>query len=191
MVHIAPADVQAAAGKTLIRIRHLTIAYPQKHQGGATPAYIERKTQMKKTCLILATTLLMVVLTVAVTQAKSIANAIWADGELFGVTLTPKDVPNKGPFDIIYNFADSGLAGQRGISDSKPGDTDYNGGRWEVKLVTFTDQGKSVHDPDGDGVVNFELKSAEDVITHAGLGHLTISEPVRYFVCPLHPQKGN
>ena len=144
---------------------------------------------MKKTYLIIAATLLVAVLTVAVVEAKVIRDAIWADGELFGVTITPNDVPKKGPFDVIYNFGNSGLDGQRGISETKPGDTDYNGGRWEVLPATFTEEGKDVHDPDGDGTVNFELKSAEAVMDHVVLGHLTVGDPIRYFVCPLHPQK--
>ncbi len=144
---------------------------------------------MKKAHVILTAALLTIVLIAVAAQAKVIRDAIWSDGELFGVTLTPNDVPVKGPFDALYNFDDSGLEGQRSVSESKPGDQDYNGGRWKVLPVTFTAQGVSIHDPDGDGVVNFELKSAEEVMAHIELGHLTVGDPVRYFVCPLHPQK--
>jgi len=144
---------------------------------------------MKRTHVIFMAALAAIVLVGVVAQAKVIRDAIWSDGELFGVTITPNDVPVKGPFDKLYNFADSGLAGQRSVSESKPGDPDYNGGRWEVLPVTFTAQGVSIHDPDGDGEVNFELTSAEQVLAHVQLGHLTIGDPVRYFVCPLHPQK--
>jgi hypothetical protein len=144
---------------------------------------------MKKTCVIPVAVVMAIVLIAVVAQGKVIRDAIWADGELFGVTLTPNDLPVKGPFDALYNFNGSGLEGQRSVSESKPGDRDYNGGRWKVLPVTFTALGVSIHDPDGDGVVNFELKSAEEVTAHAGLGHLTIGDPIRYFVCPLHPQK--
>ena len=144
---------------------------------------------MKKLLIISALAALMVISFAVPVQANVIPSAIWCDEELFGVTLTPKDVPMKGPFDKLYNFDGSGLAGQRSVSESKPGDTDYNGGRWEVIPITFTDLGISIHDPDGDGMVNFELMSAEQVLAHAELGHLTIGEPVRYFLCPLHPQK--
>jgi hypothetical protein len=144
---------------------------------------------MKKKCFVWTGILFMVVLAVSIVYAKVIPDAIWTDGELFGTTITPKDVPNQGPFDKLYNFDESGLSGQRSVSESKPGDTDYNGGRWEVLPVTFTEMGMSIHDPDGDGQVNFELTSAEQVLQHASLGHLTIGEPIRYFVCPLHPQK--
>lgn len=146
---------------------------------------------MKKTHSILTATVLMVVLTVTVAQAKVIPNAIWCDDELFGVTITPQDVPDEGPFDVIYPFGDSGLLGQRSISDAKPGDTDYNGGRWEVKPVTFTAAGLLAYDQNNDGVIDVELTSDGEVAAGVVMGYLTIGDPVRYFVCPLHPQNGN
>ena len=145
---------------------------------------------MKRTLLLLAITLSIIAFIAVTVQAKVGRSAIWCDGELFGVTVTPKDVPMEGPFDIIYSFSQSGLESQRSISDAKLGDTDYNGGRWEVRLVEFTAQGMLIHDPDGDGEVNFELESDAELHEHEALGHLIISEPVRYFVCPLHPQNG-
>lgn len=144
---------------------------------------------MKKITFMLTATFFMIALITVMVQAKVIRNAIWVDGELFGVTLTPNDVPMKGPFDVLYNFAQSGLEGQRSVSETKPGDTDYNGGRWEVLPVTFTELGLSVHDPDGDGTVNFELVSDQEIWEHEALGHLIIGDPIRYFVCPLHPKK--
>ena len=57
---------------------------------------------------------------------------IWADGELFGTVGTPAHFkPGSGPFDNLYtgtSFQD----GVGAISESKPGDQDYNGGRWHV-----------------------------------------------------------
>lgn len=118
--------------------------------------------------------------------AVVVPEAIWAEGYLFGTVATPAGLPDQGEFDALYNFDGSGLSGQRSISESKPGDTDYNGGRWRVYAVTFTQLGKSVHDPDKDGVVNFELTSEAQLMTHAALGHLTIgTQPVAQFVCPL------
>jgi hypothetical protein len=145
---------------------------------------------MKKMHFILTATVVMAVLIVAAAQAKVIPDAIWCDGELFGVTITPQDVPIEGPFDVIYPFGDSGLLGQRSISDAKPGDPDYNGGRWEVKPVTFTAAGLDAFDQDEDGVVDYELKSDAEIAVAVAMGYLTIGDPVRYFVCPLHPQDG-
>lgn len=115
--------------------------------------------------------------------------AIWNDGELFGTVLTPTELPDNAPdhsFDKLYNFDGSGLTGQRSVADAAPEDSDFNGGRWMVFPVTFTDLGISIHDPDGDGVVNFELTSEEQVLMHQSLGHILISEePARLFVCPM------
>lgn len=117
--------------------------------------------------------------------------AIWVDGDLYGTVLTPATFKGAAPdhsFDALYNFDNSGLMGQRSVSEAAPGDPDYNGGRWMVFAVTFTDLGMSIHDPGGDGMVDFELTSEEQVLEHAALGHLVISEePVTLFECPLLP----
>ncbi len=84
----------------------------------------------------------------------------------------------------------SGLEGQRSVAESAPGDPDYNGGRWDVQMVVFTEQGMAVHDPDGDGMVNFELTSAEQVLDHADLDHIIINDANFYFECPLLPRRG-
>lgn len=82
----------------------------------------------------------------------------------------------------------SGLSGQRPIADSSPMDKDYNGGRWDVKIVVFTAAGMAAHDPDGDGMVNFEIKDDATLLDHASrLGHFTIMDANVYFECPLIP----
>jgi len=115
--------------------------------------------------------------------------AIWSSGELYGTVGTPAVFtdPPEGTTDTLYNFGMSGLEGQRAISAAAPGDRDFNGGRWSVVLVTFTDQGMAVHDPDGDGVVNFELTSEEQVLDHMALGHLILPDTDVYFECPMLP----
>jgi len=115
--------------------------------------------------------------------------AIWSSGELYGTVGTPAVFtdPPEGTTDTLYNFGMSGLEGQRAISAAAPGDRDFNGGRWSVVLVTFTDQGMAVHDPDGDGVVNFELTSEEQVLDHMALGHLILTDTDVYFECPMLP----
>ncbi len=114
-------------------------------------------------------------------------DAIWADEELYATVGTPTDLPDKGPKDGLYVF--EGLEGQRAVSEAKPGDQDYNGGRWQVYILNFTDEGKAIHDVDGDGIVDFELTSWEMVEHHISLGHLESAGLGPSFVCPLIKKK--
>jgi hypothetical protein len=120
-------------------------------------------------------------------RATRVEDAIWANDTIYDTIATDTSFisPPEHSTDTLYNFGMSGLAGQRSVSESAPGDRDFNGGRWSVKMVLFTPQGKAVHDPDGDGSVNFELTNAADVLYHASLGHLTIMDTTFYFECPL------
>ena len=119
--------------------------------------------------------------------------AVWANHALYDVVLTDTAFKSPPPqsTDVIFNFAGSGLSGQRSVSESAPGDRGYNGGRWVVMAVTFTELGMSIHDPDGDGAANFELTNAEDVLHHAELGHLLIEPTGIYFECPLLPRRAD
>lgn len=123
--------------------------------------------------------------------ATRVSDALWANDKLFDTVLTDTSfhLPPLHSTDVLYNFGMSGLMGQRAISASAPGDRDYNGGRWSVKVVVFTDEGKAVHDPDHNGLVNFELTSEDAVLAHQALGHLDIIETSIYFECPLLPRK--
>ena len=81
----------------------------------------------------------------AVTAAPALAQGIkgrpttWVDGELFNGVVTPAEFdPANGNFDELYG----GCAGEGGfkggaplISESKPGDQDYNGGRWHLNVI--------------------------------------------------------
>jgi len=114
-----------------------------------------------------------------------IEDAIWADGQLYGVILTPTDLPLQGPFDGIYNFRRQ--AGQQSVAEAKPGDQDYNGGRWEVTLVGFTEEGLEALDQDGDGIVDEDLMSWEEVEQAIGDGYVEVLGPGPHFMCPLIP----
>ena len=147
------------------------------------------KTQPASSTLAILGTALLVTLPAAASAAGAmrVSNAIWADNELFSTILTPASftAPPKDSVDLLYNFDMSGLRGQRSVAESAPGDPTYNGGRWWVQMVIFTDSGKALFDPDGDGAVNFELMSAADVLQHASLGHLEIFPTSVFFECPL------
>ena len=61
---------------------------------------------------------------------------------------------------------------------AKPGDRDFNGGRWMVLPITWH----------GDPV---QLTSAEQVEAYADAGWLSIgSTPLRMFECPVIPLRG-
>jgi hypothetical protein len=101
----------------------------------------------------------------------------------YRTVLTPTHLPDRGPKDGLFVF--DGLSGQLPIGEAKPGDRDYNGGRWQVYVVSFTDSGMEAHDPDGDGTVNFQLDSWEMVMHHIDLGHLEMAGMGPSFVCPV------
>lgn len=113
-------------------------------------------------------------------------DSFYVDDELYRTIGTPTELPDQGPKDGIYAII--GLDGQTPVAESKPGDRDYNGGRWQVTVLQFTEEGKAVHDPDDDGTVNFELTNWEQVEMHIDLGHLEVVGPGPSFVCPVIEQ---
>jgi hypothetical protein len=144
-----------------------------------------------KTLLITGIALAMTVIAASAGKAVRAEAALWANDEVYDTILTDTAFRNPPAHstDALYNFGESGLSGQRAVAAAAPGDRDYNGGRWSVKLVVFTDDGMAAHDPDGDGEVNFELKSEEAVWHHESLGHLVIMDTSVYFECPLLPRR--
>ena len=111
--------------------------------------------------------------TEAVQSKKS--PAIWADCEAFASLDTKTNFkPTAGNFDELYAgimFKD----GLGAISESKPGDTDYNGGRWHVNVV------KSDVSP----TKYLDACNVEDLDLNDFMSTTT------YFECPLRPIRGN
>lgn len=108
------------------------------------------------------------------------ADGFYVDGDIYRTVGTPTDFAKSGApnstFDVIYALG-SGLLN---VAEAKPGDTDYNGGRWVVLAVTWAD-----------GVTPVQLMSAEEVQAYADAGLLTIgSEPVQSFECPVIKAEG-
>ena len=107
--------------------------------------------------------------------------AFYVDDARYRSVNTPTDLSNTGApassFDRIYVLGN----GLINVAEAKPGDQDYNGGRWMVLPVTWTQ-----------GVTPVQLTSAEAVEAYANAGRLTIaSTPVKEFVCPVIPVGGN
>ena len=102
------------------------------------------------------------------------------DGELFDGVVTPATFdPASTPFDELYaggnGFKKNGL-GERVplISESKPGDQDYNGGRWHMNVL------RGDVDPD----------KYEDATSVEDLDLADFDSMDRYFECPLLPRRG-
>ena len=126
----------------------------------------------------------------AVTAAPALAKGpnprpqTWVDGELFNGVVTPATFdPASDPFDELYavgdqciglDMDDSFLDGVPLISESGPGDQDYNGGRWHLNVLKTT-------------VACDKYENADEV------GDLTLADfesTDMYFECPLLPRRG-
>lgn len=99
----------------------------------------------------------------------------WVDCELFaGVVTRATFNPDSDPFDELYAGGDGFLDGVPLISESGPGDQDYNGGRWHLNVLKQeVDQGKYA-----DACSVEELDLSDFVSTDD------------YFECPLLPRRG-
>jgi hypothetical protein len=145
--------------------------------------------------IILATCVAVILATGSLAFAQGggatvvLEDAIWAHGELYGTVATPTSFRNVRlrSTDVIYSFMMNEIGGQRSVSETAPGDRDYNGGRWNVHLAFYTPQGETYFDQDGDDIVDFELTSAEEVLAEVTAGNLEIIKANFYFVCPLLP----
>jgi hypothetical protein len=168
----------------------ILVGNPDRRTGGMTPPVVEKEVLMTRKAFRVATALLLLAAAAPAAfadGANRVEDAVWGDGVIWDTVLTPtsfKQAPSHS-VDLLYNFGMSGLGGQRAVSSNIPGDREYNGGRWWVQMVVFTDQGRLAHDPDGDGIVNFELTSAAEVAEHVELGHIEVYETSTYFECPL------
>ena len=100
---------------------------------------------------------------------------IWADCIVYSGIVTPaKFKPDSDPFDELYAIPGGSFKdGLPLISDSKPGDQDYNGGRWHMNVL------KSDVDP----AKYANACSEEDLDLN------DFESTPNYFACPLRPRK--
>jgi hypothetical protein len=99
----------------------------------------------------------------------------WVDGELFDGVVTPATFnPASGNFDELYMGGNGFKDGVPLISESKPGDQDYNGGRWHANVL------KGDVDPDKyANATSVEELDLDDFMSTSN-----------YFECPLLPRHG-
>ena len=74
--------------------------------------------------------------TVATAQGPNPRPHLWADGILFASVVTRATFhPGAGNFDELYVSPGGFRDGDQLISESRPGDTDFNGGRWHMNVL--------------------------------------------------------
>jgi hypothetical protein len=116
---------------------------------------------------------------VGVTQAGGPPGiGFYVDGDAYRTVGTPTNFTDTGApahtYDAIYALG----GGLLNVAEARPGDRDYNGGRWQVYGVTWH-------------VTAYQLTSAEDVRAAHDRGDLTIAaEPMASFECPVIPVGG-
>jgi hypothetical protein len=130
---------------------------------------------MKPIRILLALAVTLALPAAALAQATPPGGTIYAFDEAYTTTATPADVPDKGRFDALYVLGE-GLAP---VSDAAPGHPGYNGGRWEVRPVTFVN------------IAPTQFTNADAVRDAAAKGDIQIGDVMRRFVCPLHRKRDN
>lgn len=107
--------------------------------------------------------------------------SIYVDGELFRTVGTPTDFSATGApdssFDTIWSFG--GVVPS--VADAKPGDQDFNGGRWMVYGASFAE-----------GVTPYVITDDTELWQAVADGDVILTDHVvKYFECPLIAMRGN
>jgi hypothetical protein len=109
--------------------------------------------------------------------------AFYVNGQLYRTVNTPTDLSKTGApdssFDTIYDFG--GL--QPNVATAAPGDPGFNGGRWRVHALSFTDYAAAVAQFDVNGSGN--LDSAGEVNAALAAGAAQDLGVVKSFECPV------
>lgn len=114
-------------------------------------------------------------LNVTTTTSKPDQPPIWASCDLYSGIVTPANFkPTSHSFDELYVMPMAMFyGGVPLISDSRPGDQDYNGGRWHLNVL------KAGVDP---------AKYAE-ACQQEDLDPMDFDSTEAYFECPLRPRR--
>jgi hypothetical protein len=109
--------------------------------------------------------------------------SFYVDGQLYRTVGTPTDLSQTGApaqsFDTIYEFF--GL--QPNVATAAPGDPGFNGGRWRVHGLQFTDYAAAVATYDTNSSGN--LDSDEEVAAAIAGGAATDIGVIKSFECPV------
>lgn len=124
-------------------------------------------------------------------QAGVSGPAFWIDGQLYRTVATPTDLSDTGApqstYDAIYSFGGA----QRNVAEAKPGDPDFNGGRWQVHELAFPG-GYAAALATGDGNGNGSIDStAELELAFADGTAVDTGRILRMFVCTVNRVPGH
>jgi hypothetical protein len=105
--------------------------------------------------------------------------SFYIDGQRYRTVATPTDFSNTGAPASTYDRIFALGSGLINVAEAKPGDRDFNGGRWAVMPVTWH-------------TAPTQLTSAEEVFAWADAGLLTIGDtPIRLFFCSVNHVPGS
>ena len=130
---------------------------------------------MRRIASLLASVGLLLSIAAAPTTAGGPpALSFYIDGARYRTVGTPTDFSNTGAPDFTYDRIYALGEGLVNVAEAKPGDRDFNGGRWAVMPITWHS-------------TPVQLTSAEQVEAYADSGLLSIgSTPVRLFFCSVN-----
>lgn len=124
-------------------------------------------------------------ITAGIASAAVTGPAIYVDGSVYRTVGTPTDFQGTGApassYDTIYDLG--GL--QLNVADAAPGDRDFNGGRWMVHSVTFSNYAGAIANPSVDLNGNGVLDSDQEVLNAISDGYATDNGVVKMFECPV------
>jgi hypothetical protein len=131
---------------------------------------------MRRTLAAMAAATFVLALSVSAVAAGGPPSlSFYVDGQRYRTIATPPDLSNTGApassFDRIYALGDGFI----NVAEAKPGDRDFNGGRWMVIPVIWAD-----------GVSAVQLTDADTIEAWEEAGMLSFGDPVKYFVCTVN-----
>jgi hypothetical protein len=130
--------------------------------------------------------LLIALVIVPAANAQGVSGpAFYVDGVRYRTVGTPTNFTGTGApahsFDTIYDFG--GL--QPNVATAAPGDPGFNGGRWAVRQLNFSNYAGALADATVDVNNNDVIDSDEEVLAAIAKGYATDGGVVRRFECPV------
>ena len=103
--------------------------------------------------------------------------AFYVDDVRYRTVSTPTDFTNTGAPSFTYDKIYALGSGLINVAEAKPGDRDFNGGRWAVYPITWAP-----------GVTPVQLTNDHDILAWAEADLLSIADsPVKLFFCSVSP----